>query len=113
MSEITVGSIVEVVVNDEQLLFPGSTDIFPAGYVYVVLETTVEDGAQYITVETLNLGEKTLPVKGVIWEFALVDLEAQKEALRQLLALSQADVAAGRVYTKEEALAALQATRDE
>lgn len=48
-----------------------------------------------------------IPMNGAIWDFEPVDEEEQTEALIKLLELSQADVAAGRVMTREEALEGL------
>lgn len=48
-----------------------------------------------------------IPMDGAIWGFEPVDEDEQTEALIKLLEISQADVAAGRVMTREEALEGL------
>lgn len=48
-----------------------------------------------------------IPMDGAIWGFEPVDEDEQTDALIKLLELSQADVAAGRVMTREEALEGL------
>ena len=45
-----------------------------------------------------------IPMRGLIWDFEPVDEDEQTAALVKLLEISQADVAAGRVMTREQVL---------
>lgn len=45
-----------------------------------------------------------IPMRGLIWDFEPVDEDEQTDALVKLLEISQADVAAGRVMTREQVL---------
>lgn len=54
-----------------------------------------------------DLDRIPIPMKGAFWDFEPVDEQEQTEALIKLLEISKADVAAGRVMTREEALEGL------
>lgn len=53
-----------------------------------------------------------IPMRGLIWDFEPVDEQAQTDALVKLLEMSEADVAAGRVMTCEQALERLKKDRN-
>lgn len=80
-----------------------SPDIFSVGDLYEIEGLAGVDG-MLLRDNQGDLDSIPIPMRGYIWDFEPVDEEEQTKALIKLLELSQADVAAGRVMTREEAL---------
>ena len=79
-----------------------SPDIFSKGDLYVI-EGFAGSG-MLLRDNQGDLDGIPIPMSGYIWDFEPVDEDEQTDALIKLLEISQADVAAGRVMTREQVL---------
>ena len=84
---------------------------YTVGYLYTITGFD-SDGDPVMETNDGNNDHVGCPLNGVIWDFEPVDEQAQTEALVKLLEMSQADVEAGRVMTREQVLERLEKDRN-
>ena len=84
---------------------------YTVGYLYTIKGFDC-DGDPIMETNAGNDDHVGCPLKGVIWDFEPVDERAQTGALVKLLEMSEADVAAGRVMTREQVLERLEKDRN-
>ncbi len=77
-----------------------SPTIYSLGDLYVI--EGLARGGMLLRDNQGDLDPIPIPMDGAIWGFEPVDEDEQTDALIKLLEISQADVAAGRVMTREQ-----------